>query len=134
LNTCSFFADRLITQLLMMTSMAYASFLLRQPRKQLRQRERVDNVLRLGPAPARKLGSHDGDVFSGAVPPVSRKNQLLASGSGVTRGVKPLPFALTRAALSRSRRALFRTSVEKTVKSRAIAFDDQAQDFLDNIH
>jgi hypothetical protein len=76
---------------------------------------------------------YDGDVFSGAAPPVSRKNQLLASGSAVTRGLKPLPFALARAALSRTSRALFRTSVEKTIKSRAIAFDDQAQDFLDNI-
>src|SRR5512147_255085 len=31
---------------------------------------------------------YEGDVFSAAAPPVSRKNQLLASGSPVTRGVK----------------------------------------------
>jgi hypothetical protein len=76
---------------------------------------------------------YEGDVFSGAAPPVSRKNQVLASGRGVTRSLKPLPFTTTRAALSRTKRALFRTSVEKAVKNRAIAFDDQAQDFLDNI-
>lgn len=76
---------------------------------------------------------YEGDVFSGAAPPVSRKNQVLASGRGVTRSLKPLPFTMARAALSRTKRALFRTSVEKAVKNRAIAFDDQAQDFLDNI-
>ncbi|MEN6319071.1 MAG: clostripain-related cysteine peptidase [Syntrophaceae bacterium] len=76
---------------------------------------------------------YEGDVFSGAAPPVSRKNQVLASGRGVTRSLKPLPFTMARAALSRTKRALFRTSVEKAIKSRAIAFDDQAKDFLDNI-
>ena len=76
---------------------------------------------------------YEGDVFNGAAPPVSRKKQLFATGRAVNRGLKPLPFTLTRAALSRTKRALFRTSVEKAVKSRAIAFDDQAQDFLDNV-
>ena len=51
----------------------------------------------------------------------------------VNRGAKALPFTLTRAALSRTRRALFRTSVAAAMKTRAIAFDDQAKDFLDNV-
>ena len=38
-----------------------------------------------------------------------------------------------RAGIARTHRALFRTTVEKVVRTRAIAFDDQAQDFLDNI-
>ena len=76
---------------------------------------------------------YEGDVFSDTTPPVSRKKKLLASGRTVARGIKPLPFMQTRAALSHNSRALFRTSVEKAMKSRAIAFDDQAQDFLDNI-
>jgi hypothetical protein len=76
---------------------------------------------------------YQGDVFGGATPPVSRKKQLLAVGRGRARGLKPVSFSTTRAALSRTRRALFRTSVEQAVKNRAIAFDDQAQDFLDNV-
>jgi len=75
----------------------------------------------------------EGDVFSGALPPVSRKKQLMTARSAVKRGAKALPFTVTRAALSRTRRALFSTSVEASMKTRAIAFDDQAQDFLDNL-
>jgi hypothetical protein len=75
----------------------------------------------------------EGDVFSGATPPVARKKQLLETGRSATRGLKPLPFGLARAGLARTRRALFRASVAKAVKNRAIAFDDQAQDFLDNV-
>jgi hypothetical protein len=76
---------------------------------------------------------YEGDVFSGATPPVARKKQLLETPRPATRGLKPLPFCLARAGLSRTRRALFCTSVGKAVRNRAIAFDDQAQDFLDNV-
>jgi hypothetical protein len=76
---------------------------------------------------------YQGDVFSGAAPPVSRKKQLLTPGRGAARSIKPLPFTVAKAGLKRSSRALFCTSVEKAVKNRAIAFDDQAQDFLDNV-
>ena len=38
-----------------------------------------------------------------------------------------------RAGLSRTRRALFNTTVAAAVRQRGIAFDDQAQDFLDNM-
>src|SRR5262249_21705531 len=38
-----------------------------------------------------------------------------------------------RAAIKRARRSLFQTTVASMVSSRAIAFDDQAQDFLDNL-
>lgn len=73
-----------------------------------------------------------GDVFSGATPPVSRKNQPMAT-RGAVAGAKPIAFGQARAALSRTRRALFATTVASAVRQRAIAFDDQAQDFLDNI-
>ena len=73
-----------------------------------------------------------GDVFSDAAPPVSRKNQPIAT-RGAVAGAKPIAFGQARAALSRTRRALFATTVASAVRQRAIAFDDQAQDFLDNI-
>ena len=38
-----------------------------------------------------------------------------------------------RAAVKRARRALFGRTVETMVRTRAIAFDDQAKDFLDNL-
>ena len=73
---------------------------------------------------------YQGDVFGGAAPPVTRKKKPLASTRG---GGRALRSAHVRAGLSRTRRALFSTTVEKAVKTRGIAFDDQAQDFLDNI-
>ena len=73
---------------------------------------------------------YQGDVFSGAAPPITRKKKPLASTRG---GGRALRLAHVRAGLSRTRRALFSTTVEKAVKTRGIAFDDQAQDFLDNI-
>ncbi len=74
---------------------------------------------------------YQGDVFGGAAPPVLRKSQPV-----VTRGaaaVKPVAFAQARAGLARTRRALFSTTVAAAIKQRGIAYDDQAQDFLDNI-
>ncbi|MDA8431756.1 MAG: clostripain-related cysteine peptidase [Nitrospiraceae bacterium] len=51
-----------------------------------------------------------------------------------TRFGAPVPFSTARAITRRGfRRALFRPSVEKAMKTRAIAFDDGARDFLDNI-
>ncbi len=75
---------------------------------------------------------YQGDVFSGAAPPVARKRQPVATRGGAAGG-KELPLAQARAGISRTRRALFNTTVEAAVADRAIAFDDQAQDFLDNI-
>lgn len=75
---------------------------------------------------------YEGDVFSGATPPVSRKRQPIITRGAVAKGAKTLSFAPMRAGLARTRRALFRTTVESAVRQRAIAFDDQAQDFLDN--
>lgn len=74
---------------------------------------------------------YEGDVFSGATPPVARKKQPLPQ-RGRARGAA-LPMSQTRAGLSHTRRALFRSTVQKAVSSRGIAFDDQAQDFLDNV-
>lgn len=71
---------------------------------------------------------YEGDAFGGAAPPVVRKGQTIA-GKG-TRGA--ISFAVARAGVRRARRALFRTTVAKIATTRAVAFDDQAQDFLDN--
>jgi len=75
---------------------------------------------------------YQGDVFTGATPPVSRKQQPLVT-RGAVPGAKPIAFAQARAGLARTRRALFSTTVKAAVSQRAIAFDDQAQDYLDNI-
>ena len=75
---------------------------------------------------------YQGDVFSGSTPPVSRKSQPVAS-RGIAAGAKPIAFAQVRAGISRTKRALFSTTVASAVKQRGIAFDDQAQDFLDNV-
>jgi len=75
---------------------------------------------------------YEGDYFSGATPPVARKRALIAPGSGKSTA-KALNFGVARAGLRRARRALFNTTVQTMVASRAIAFDDQAKDFLDNI-
>ena len=75
---------------------------------------------------------YQGDVFSGSAPPVSRKSQPVVT-RGVNGGARPIAFAQARAGVARTRRALFSTTVAAAVKQRGIAFDDQAQDFLDNI-
>src|SRR5512143_548059 len=76
---------------------------------------------------------YQGDVFGGAPPPVSRKRQAVAGdGARATRG-RAVPLQQMRAAVHRVHRALFRDTVARAVTTRAIAFDDDAQDFLDNI-
>jgi hypothetical protein len=75
---------------------------------------------------------YQGDVFSGAAPPVSRKKQPVVT-RGAAAGAKPIGFAQVRAGLSRTRRALFNTTVQAAVQQRGIGYDDQAKDFLDNI-
>ncbi len=75
---------------------------------------------------------YQGDVFSGALPPVSRKRRPIAT-RGAGASVRALPLAQARAGMWRTHRALFSTTVETAIKQRGIAYDDQAQDFLDNI-
>jgi len=75
---------------------------------------------------------YQGDVFSGATPPVSRKKQPITTRGAATEA-EPIAFAQARAGLSRTQRALFCATVGAAVRKRGIAFDDQAQDFLDNI-
>ena len=75
---------------------------------------------------------YEGDYFSGATPPIARKRAIVAPGSKKSTD-KPLDFGVARAGVRRARRALFRTTVQRMVTTRAIAFDDGAQDFLDNI-
>jgi hypothetical protein len=81
-----------------------------------------------------------GDYFSGDAPPVVHKGYTLDAKGGVSaragaRGKKAaaVPLAQARAAVRRGQRALFRTTVQKMAQSRAIAFDDQAMDYIDNI-
>lgn len=71
----------------------------------------------------------DGSAFGHTPPPVTRKGSVIA-GRG-RRGA--VPMAVARAGVKRARRALFSTSVVRITTTRAIAFDDQAQDFLDNV-
>ena len=79
-----------------------------------------------------------GDYFSGDAPPVVHKGYTLDTKGGIaTRGgrakkAKPVPLAQARAAARHGHRALFRTSVHKMAQSRAICFDDQAKDYIDN--
>lgn len=75
---------------------------------------------------------YQGDVFSGSAPPISRKQQPVAT-RGPTVSARTLPMAQARAGMARTRRALFSTTVAAAVNQRGIAFDDQAQDFLDNV-
>jgi hypothetical protein len=82
-----------------------------------------------------------GDYFSGATPPsVVHKGYTFDAKGSVTakaplarkKQAAAVPLAQARAAIRRGQRALFRTTVETMVKSRAIAFDEQARDYLDN--
>ena len=70
-----------------------------------------------------------GDAFSGDAPPIAHKGVAIGVG-GEGRAIS---LAQARSAVRRARRALFSTTVKRMVGSRAIAFDDQAKDFLDNI-
>ena len=75
---------------------------------------------------------YEGDYFSGAAPPVVRKGKVVARAL-VADSPGPIRMGTVRAAAQRARRSLFRSTVASMVTSRAIAFDDQAKDFLDNI-
>ncbi len=70
--------------------------------------------------------------FSGAAPPVIRKGRVISAARSATP-IEPVRMGTARAAVKRARRALFQPTVISMVSSRAIAFDDQAKDFLDNI-
>jgi hypothetical protein len=75
---------------------------------------------------------YEGDWFSGAAPPVVRKGALV-TGRAPLLPLPPVRMGTVRAAFRRAPRSLFRTTVTSMLSSRAIAFDDQAQDFLDYI-
>lgn len=63
---------------------------------------------------------------------ISRKGRSISDIDFSAKGT--VPFALMRSVSSRRmRRAVFNTSVRKALTTRAIAFDDNARDFLDNI-
>jgi hypothetical protein len=82
---------------------------------------------------------YEGDYFGGAAPPITHKGAAIARSRSVARGAaraapaaRQIPLAQARSALRRARRALFTTTLAKMVQTRAIAFDDQAKDFIDN--
>jgi hypothetical protein len=74
-----------------------------------------------------------GDYFGGAAPPVVRKGVVVRPGTARGRALEPVRSGTVQAAVKRARRALFSSTVGSMVSSRAIAFDDQAKDFLDNL-
>lgn len=83
---------------------------------------------------------YGGDYFGGQPPPISHKGVRLENA---TRGNRPpapaasrearIPLPQAKAAMDRAKHALFATTVEKMMNTRAIAFDDQAKDFIDNL-
>jgi hypothetical protein len=79
-----------------------------------------------------------GDYFGGDPPPVIRKRtRMLAKPTARARKrgepKRAVSFAQAKSAFRRADRALFDTAVKKMVRYRAIAFDDEAKDFIDNI-
>ena len=75
---------------------------------------------------------YEGDYFSGATPPEVRKGAAVRGAGAAPRGAV-VPAGTVRAVAKRGRRALFGSTVGEMVRQRAIAFDDQAKDFLDNL-
>jgi cysteine peptidase C11 family protein len=76
---------------------------------------------------------YEGGYFSGALPPVVRKGNVIRAGSRRRAPKAPVSIATIRAGVKRAARALFGRTVETMVTTRAIAFDDQAKDYLDNM-
>jgi hypothetical protein len=80
-----------------------------------------------------------GDYFSGDPPPIKRRGMVMNSKGSVARTQKAgkkaraVPMAQARSAVRHAHRALFSSTVDTMVTTRAIAFDDQAKDFLDNM-
>jgi hypothetical protein len=83
------------------------------------------------------LYANHGDYFSGDPPPIVRKGVVMNAEGSVAevqpRKSRPVAMAQARSAVRRAHRALFASTVDTMVRSRAIAFDDQAKDFLDNM-
>src|SRR6266404_3740600 len=84
------------------------------------------------------LYANHGDYFSGDPPPIVRKGVVMNAEGSVARAqaprkARPVAMAQARSAVLRAHRALFASTVDTMVMSRAIAFDDQAKDFLDNM-
>lgn len=81
---------------------------------------------------------YGGDYFGGQAPPISHKGVVVKRSGSVGRAhgasaSRRIPLTQARSALQRARRSLFTSTLEKMVHTRAIAFDDQAKDFIDNL-
>ena len=61
------------------------------------------------------------------------KEGSVAKVQKARRKARAVPMAQARSAVRHAHRALFSSTVDTMVKTRAIAFDDQAKDFLDNM-
>ncbi len=84
------------------------------------------------------LYAKHGDYFSGDPPPIVRKGMVMNAEGSVAKvqarhKARPVAMAQARSAVRRAHRALFASTVDTMVNTRAIAFDDQAKDFLDNM-
>src|SRR5262249_50867813 len=71
------------------------------------------------------------DYFSGTAPPVVRKGRVISPGRAPA-ATASVAMGTVRAAFRRGRRSLFGPTMSTLMSSRAIAFDDQAKDYLDN--
>jgi len=81
-------------------------------------------------------GWDDADLYQGAPFSDTPPPRIVRKGVAVARARSAAPavsLGQARAALRRTRRAVFAPTVAAAVKTRAIAFDDQAKDFLDNV-
>jgi Clostripain family len=76
---------------------------------------------------------YKGDYFGGVPPPVVRRGIVIKNSKRRGAKARPVRMGTVRAVSKRARRALFGSTVRSMIMSRAIAFDDQAKDFLDNM-
>ena len=81
-------------------------------------------------------GWDDSDIYEAARDEASlnitHRSRTLQPASDVAQGNVSLG-RLRRISSGRKRRALFRSTIIESIRARAIAFDDNAMDFLDNI-
>lgn len=81
-------------------------------------------------------GWDDSDIYAAARKEANvdivHRGMTVAPAANVAQGTVALQ-QLRRITSGRKRRALFRSTILEAIRTRAIAFDDAAQDFLDNI-
>ncbi len=63
---------------------------------------------------------------------ITRSGSVAHSATRGAPAARSISLPQARSAVRRAQRALFATTVTKMVQTRAVAFDDQAKDFIDN--